>query len=150
MTFCIECGGRFGDAAGNSAQLQTLAGMLARLASGELPIGAGLSDALTLTTCETCLAGVRRDMPAPPLNHQIAIPEPDEEVAWTGTLRADLPEYVTLQLREVAHRQRRTLVSLILNMMSRYCDGEGNQVFEIRPEDLVADRRKAIRRKARR
>jgi hypothetical protein len=60
-------------------------------------------------------------------------------------LRADLPEYVADQVREVAHRQRRTLVSLLLQMMSSHCDEEGHNLFHIRPEDFVADRRQVTR-----
>jgi hypothetical protein len=92
-----------------------------------------------------CLACAQQKLPVAPLAYVVDVPGPGEEVAWKGRLRADLPEYVADQLREVAHRQRRTLVSLLLQMMASYCDGEGHNLFHIRPEDFVADRRKIIR-----
>jgi hypothetical protein len=92
-----------------------------------------------------CPACVQRKPLASPFTGAVEIPGPGEEVAWSGHLRADLPEYVVDQLRDVAHRQRRTLVSLLLQLMAPCRDADGRNVFQIRPEDLVADRRKATR-----
>jgi hypothetical protein len=74
-----------------------------------------------------------------------AIPAPGENVAWTGRLRADLPDYVAEQFRDVAHRQRCTQVSLLLQLMAAHRDRDGQSLFHIRPEDFVPDRRKANR-----
>jgi hypothetical protein len=78
---------------------------------------------------------------ASPFTGAVQIPGPGVEVAWNAHLRADLPEYVADQLRDVARSQRRTLVSLLLQMAASFRDADGRNLFHIRPEDLVADRR---------
>jgi hypothetical protein len=88
---------------------------------------------------------IERNRPSSQIPPDVEIPGPGEEVAWSGHLRADLPEYVLDQLRDVAHRQRCTLVSLLLKMMASHRDAGGRNLFRIRPEDLVADRRKVTR-----
>ena len=75
----------------------------------------------------------------------VAIPEPGETVAWTGNLRATFPDYVSDQLRDVAHRLRCTQVSLLLQVMAAHRDAAGQNLFHIREEDFVPDRRKATR-----
>lgn len=73
------------------------------------------------------------------------IPASGEPVPWTSALRADVPVYITEQLRALAYAQRRTLVSLLLRLMADHRDDNGRPVFHVRPEDLVADRRKPRR-----
>jgi hypothetical protein len=71
---------------------------------------------------------------------------PGDSVPWTSHLRADVPGYIMEQLREAAYRMRCTVVALILRALAAYVDADGNAVFCIRDEDLVADRRKSWRR----
>ena len=75
----------------------------------------------------------------------VAMPEPGVVVEWSAHLRADVPEYVAAQVREVAHRQRCTVVAVLLRALAAQRDGAGRKVFSIRPEDLVADRRRIPR-----
>lgn len=73
------------------------------------------------------------------------IPLPADNVAWTGHLRFQLPQYVVDQIYEAAHAFRCTQVSLVLRCLAAHRNHEGRNVFHIRTEDLVPDRRK-IRR----
>jgi hypothetical protein len=75
----------------------------------------------------------------------VAIPRPGQRVSWTSHLRIDIPLYVFEQFREAAHRKRCTQVSLLLWLMAEHRDPEGHPLFFVRPEDLVADRRKSTR-----
>jgi hypothetical protein len=87
----------------------------------------------------------KRNVLRPPENQSalpVEIPGTGEQVVWSGRIRADLPQYVFDQLHEAAHRQRRTQVSMLLQLMADHRDADGNQIFFIRPEDLVSDRRK--------
>lgn len=76
---------------------------------------------------------------------KIYIPQPGEAISWTERLRADLPEYVMLQVREACHRQRCTIMGLYLPMMDAQRDAHGRKLFYIRDEELVPDRRKVRR-----
>ena len=77
-----------------------------------------------------------------PVAPHVAIPPEGTEVPWSAALRADIPEYVAEQLREAAHQERCTLVAVLLRLMADHRDGDDERVFCIRPQDLVADRRK--------
>jgi hypothetical protein len=72
----------------------------------------------------------------------VEIPATGKQVPWTGTLRADVPMYVSEQTRDVANTLRCTQVALLLRALAEYRDEKGQRVFLIRQEDLVADRRK--------
>ncbi len=80
-----------------------------------------------------------------PIAPDLTIPAPGEVVPWSSGIRADVPHYVTEQLREATHRYRCTLTALLLHLMAAYHDAAGAPVFVVREEDLVADRRRARR-----
>ncbi|SDB74520.1 hypothetical protein [Belnapia rosea] len=65
-----------------------------------------------------------------------------EAVPWKSALRAEVPFYIIEQLRARAYAQRCTRVSLLLRVMADHRDGNGRPRFYVRPEDLVADRRR--------
>lgn len=76
----------------------------------------------------------------------IPIPAVGEHVEWTANLRASLPDYVMKQLREAAHREQRTLMSVLLHTLAAHRDPDGRIPFFVRDEDLVNDRRKTPER----
>jgi len=78
-----------------------------------------------------------------PIAPDVPIPRDGESVMWSAHLRADIPEYVSEQLREAAHRQRCSVVSLLLRLMEAHRTREGERLFFVREEDLVSDRRRA-------
>lgn len=80
-----------------------------------------------------------------PIAPDLAIPAPGEVVPWSSGIRADVPHYITEQMREATHRYRITHTALLLHLMAAYRDAAGNPVFVVREEDLVADRRRARR-----
>ena len=76
----------------------------------------------------------------------IAVPRPGEVVPRNGNLRAEVPQYIIAQLRVEAFRTESTQVAVILRGLHSLKDDDGKQVFFIRPEDLVEDRRRLTRR----
>lgn len=75
-----------------------------------------------------------------PIAPDIRVPGDGDPVEWSARVRADVPEYVGEQLDEAVHRMRCTKTALIMRMIADY-RVSGRQVFFVRPEDLVADRR---------
>lgn len=82
----------------------------------------------------------------PKFAQEVDIPDDNDVVLWDGNLRMDLPQYVTDQLQVAAQCFKRTRTSFILRLMAFLRDADGELVFYIRDEDLVPDRRKAVRK----
>ena len=82
-----------------------------------------------------------------PVAPHIEMPQEGEEVDWDAHLRCDFPAYVYEQIVEMAHRERRTLVSALLKILAEHVDQNGRPLFFIRQEDLVPDRRKAAKKR---
>jgi len=85
--------------------------------------------------------------PRSPIAPHVEMPYEGDEVIWDAHLRCDFPAYVLEQVGELAHRDRRTLVSALLKILAAHVDDHGKPLFYIRPEDMVPDRRKAVKRK---
>ena len=85
--------------------------------------------------------------PRSPVAPHIEMPLEGEEVEWDAHLRCDFPAYVYEQIVELAHRERRTLVSALLKVLAEHVDQDGRPQFFVRPEDLVPDRRKAAKKR---
>ena len=82
---------------------------------------------------------------SPIFSRVVQIPGEQEHLEWTALLRADLPEYVSEQIRAAAFHLRCTQISLILKGIASLRDSEGRPLFHIRSVDLVPDRRKGQR-----
>jgi hypothetical protein len=88
----------------------------------------------------------QRTRPVCPINREIEMPLEGQVVDWGGNLRADFPVYAMDQLNEFCHKNRCTVASALLQFMASFKDPEERPYFYIRPEDMVPDRRKALKR----
>ena len=72
----------------------------------------------------------------------VTIPAPGEQVLWKGNIRAEVPQYIFDQVHAAAFHWKCTQISVLLRVLSEHRDIHGKRVFYIRPEDIMADRRK--------
>lgn len=72
----------------------------------------------------------------------LEVPAPGVAVPWDFKINLEIPAYIFEQIREYAHREKQTMTCTLLRALGQMRDAEGREVFYVRQEDQVPDRRK--------